>query len=87
MRHYCDCWVGLRFEEGPGFLQLEWRGMHNINSHVGRKMGDRKSNHLPRLIEMTWHTDDSNDEESQEDGESDEDDDSTNDHESDADDK
>ena len=28
------CRVGLRIVEGVGYVQLERRGLHNINSHV-----------------------------------------------------
>ena len=31
----CECRVGLRTVEGVGFIQLERRGLHHIDSHVG----------------------------------------------------
>ena len=34
LRFVCQCRVGLRIVEGVGYVQLERRGLHNINSHV-----------------------------------------------------
>jgi len=34
LRFVCDCRVGLRIVEGVGYVQLERRGLHHINSHV-----------------------------------------------------
>ena len=33
LRFICNCRVGLRTVEGIGFIQLERRGLHHINSH------------------------------------------------------
>jgi hypothetical protein len=41
-KHSCLCWfycqslVGLHIVVGMGFMQLERRGLHNINRYVGR---------------------------------------------------
>ena len=35
------CWSGLRTVEGIGFIQLERRRLHHINSHVIHMMNSR----------------------------------------------
>ena len=35
LRFICNCRVGLRTVEGVGFIQLERRGLHHIDSHIG----------------------------------------------------
>ena len=34
LRFKCDCRVGLRIVEGVGYIQLDRRGLHHIDSHV-----------------------------------------------------
>ena len=34
LRYICNCRVGLRTVEGVGYIQLERRGLHHIDSHV-----------------------------------------------------
>ena len=34
LRFVCDCRIGLRTVEGVGYIQLERRGVHHIDSHV-----------------------------------------------------
>jgi hypothetical protein len=36
MRHMCGCEVRLRIVEGPGFMQLELCGLHDMKSHAGK---------------------------------------------------
>ena len=35
LRFICNCRVGLRTVEGIGYIQLERRGLHHMDSHVG----------------------------------------------------
>ena len=51
LRFICHCRVGLRIVEGTGFIQLERRGLHNINSHVGsnKEPNDEEYDEEPHL--------------------------------------
>ena len=49
LRFVCQCRVGLRIVEGVGYVQLERRGLHHINSHVDEQNYDEP----PELEEGT----------------------------------
>ena len=52
LRFVCQCRVGLRIVEGVGYVQLERRGLHNINSHVGAN-NELNDDEPPELEEGT----------------------------------
>jgi hypothetical protein len=43
---FCNCLVDVHVVEGTGFIQLERRGLHNNNSHVGNMMVARNHEQL-----------------------------------------
>ena len=52
LRLVCQCRVGLRIVEGVGYVQLERRGLHHINSHVGAN-NEVNDDETPELEEGT----------------------------------
>ena len=52
LRFVCQCRVGLRIVEGVGYVQLERRGLHHINSHVGAN-NELNDDEPPELEEGT----------------------------------
>ena len=45
LRFVCDSRVGLRTVEGVGYIQLERRGVHHIDSHVDANNELKMKNH------------------------------------------
>ena len=50
--------------QGDNFIQLEGRGLHNINSHVAHTIGD-DNDQPPDLLDNSDEDDDFNDDEDQ----------------------
>ena len=64
LRFICNCRVGLRTVEGVGYIQLERRGLHHIDSHVGANKGpndEEDDEGPPELV----HSDDLDSEDSE----------------------
>ena len=69
LRFVCDCRVGLRTVEGVGYIQLERRGVHHIDSHVdaNNELNDEKPPELEEGSDDKEDDLDSDDEEASDD--------------------
>ena len=72
LRVICNCRVGLRTVEGVGYIQLDRRGMHHIDSHIGanKEPNDEEyDEEPPELVDGSYDEDDldSEDEEASDD--------------------
>ena len=74
----CNCRVGLRTVEGIGYIQLERRGMHHIDSHVGANKEPNDEEYDEEPPELVEGSNDEDDLDSDNEEASDEDDDPRN---------
>ena len=61
VRLFGNCLVVMRIVEGTRFIQLERRGLHHINSHVGHMMVARNLKTEEILPELMEESDDKDD--------------------------
>ena len=75
LRFICNCRVGLHTVEGVGYIQLERRGLHHIDSHVGanKEPNDEEDDEEPP--ELVKGSDDDDDLESEDEEAADDEDD------------
>ena len=61
LRFICKCRVGLRIVEGVGYIQLERRGMHHIDSHIGANKEPNDEEYDEEPPELVEGSDDEDD--------------------------
>ena len=75
LRFICNCRVGLRTVEGVGYIQLERRGLHHIDSHIGANKEPNDEEYDEEPPELVEGSDDEDDLESEDQEASDDEDD------------